>query len=277
MPRRQTVVILQTVAAFFLTELIVIFGVLKMRRGDIFFETQAAQPFSAAQFLAVFLVSTFLLLFLLKILRRKIVFEVIFGLSIFLGIWALFELFLPEFALISAAVSAALRYMFPFALLQNLAMIAGISGIAIALGTAMPWSSMAVVLIALAVYDIIAVYGTRHMVTMFRGLLEQGVVFALIVPDHPRLLFKKMTKVIPGEGFFFLGSGDLALPALFVASAAANGLRYGVGASVGAIAGLLATDLLFQWGERRPMPALPPIALGTLVGFFVVMFVGKYV
>ncbi|MBI4135209.1 hypothetical protein HY477_00540 [Candidatus Uhrbacteria bacterium] len=271
--RKSWLIIFQTTTALFLTELIVILGVLKMFRGASFFETQAAQPLSASQFLAVFLVSTFLLLFLLKVLRRKIVFEVIFGLSIFLGIWALFELFFPEFALIAAAFSVALRYMFPFALLQNLVMIAGISGIATALGTAMPWSSMAVVLIALAVYDVIAVYGTRHMVTMFKGLLAQGVVFALIIPDHPRLLLKRMTKVIPGEGFFFLGSGDLALPALFVASATVHGLSYGLGAAVGATFGLLATDFLFQWGGRRPMPALPPIALGTLAGFFVVMLV----
>ncbi len=271
--RKGALIVFQTTTALFLTELLVIVGVLNLRGRDVLLSAQTAIPISASQFLAVFLLSTFILLLLLKTLRRKIVFEVIFGLSIFLGIWSLAELYFPDFAVLIALLLLALRYLFPFALFQNIVMIAGIAGIATVLGSAMPWQSMSVVILVLALYDIIAVYGTRHMVTMFKGLLEQGVVFALIIPEHPRLLLRKLTTASPGEGFFFLGSGDLALPGLFVASATAYGFSYGLGAAVGAIVGLLATDFLFQWGGRRPMPALPPIALGTLAGFFVVMLV----
>jgi presenilin-like A22 family membrane protease len=47
-------------------------------------------------------------------------------------------------------------------------MVAGIAGIATSLGSGTPWPSVAVILAVLAVYDVIAVYFTRHMVTMFK-------------------------------------------------------------------------------------------------------------
>lgn len=272
MPRKQLAIFVQSIVGLALTNAVVILAV---RRFTAITDSAeiAAAPISASQLIITFLLATTILLFLIRTLRRRVVFEAIFSLSIFLGIWSLIEIYSPKTAFFAAAAIAALRYVFPLVAIQNIIMIAGISGIGAFLGSAIPLRSMAIVLSALAVYDVIAVYGTRHMVTMFKSLLQKGVIFALIIPERPRMLFQRLRKVAPGEGFFFLGSGDIALPVVFVASAAREGLAFGIGAAIGSLVGLFFTDLLFAWGRKRPMPALPPIALGTLLGFLVVMFV----
>lgn len=266
--KKQYILILQTILALALTQGFVL---LVVRATPVASSLPGSFPaLSAQQFLIAFLISTAVLLTLIKTLRSRFVFEGIFILSIFSGIWFLASFVAPGYALILALLTVALRYMFPYVIAHDGAIILGIAGIGAAFGAATFWQTAMAVLALLAVYDIIAVYGTKHMVTMFKGLLNQGVVFALIIPEHPRLLLKRLKEVGPGEGFFFLGTGDLALPAFFVASAARESISLAVGAAIGSIVGLLFTDMLFQWGRKRPMPALPPIAFGTIVGFFVV-------
>ena len=69
----------------------------------------------------------------------------------------------------------------------------------------------------------------------------------------------------------------MALPAFFVAAVARENFVAGVGAAAGSLIGLMFTDFIFSWGHRKPMPALPPIAFGTLLGFFVAILLQKYV
>ncbi len=269
MQKKQIVLIAQTVVALALVEGLAIVSSLVSRGG---YAPALLPAINARQFLLTFLISTGLMLFLVRRLRQRIFFEIIFSLSIFSGVWFLAALFVPSYAFFLAAALLAIRYFFPYVLFQNILMILGIAGVASAIGASTPWQTMAIVIAVLAVYDVIAVYGTKHMVTMFKGMLAQGVVFALVIPEHPRMLLRRMKDVGPGEGFSFLGSGDLALPSLFVASAAHESLGLGLGAAVGSIVGLLATDFIFQRGGKRPMPALPPIAIGTLAGFFAARF-----
>ena len=275
MLKKQIIIIAQTILALALTQGFVLFSV---RAISVASSLPGSFPaLTAQQFLIGFIISTAVLLTLIRTLRSRFVFETIFILSIFSGIWFLSTFVAPLYALFIAGLVVALRYIFPYVIAHNGAIILGIAGIGAGLGAATSWRTALVVLGMLAVYDIIAVYGTKHMVTMFKGLLSQGVIFALIIPEHPRLLLKRLKEVGPGEGFFFLGTGDLALPAFFVASAARESIALAVGAAIGSMVGLFFTDLLFQWGRKRPMPALPPIAAGTIAGFFVVKLVTLYV
>ena len=270
MAKKQIVVIIQTILVLALTQGFVLLTMAMVETGS---ATTVSYPaISARQFLIAFLLSTALLLFLVRTLRSRAVFEGIFLVSMFSGIWFLMSIAVPAYALPITLILVGLQYIFQYVVVQNVALILGIAGIGAGLGSGTFWHTAFIVLVVLAVYDIIAVYGTKHMVTMFKGLAEKGVIFAIIIPEHPRLLLKRLSAVGVGEGFFFLGTGDLALPAFFVASVARESLALATGAAIGSIVGLFFTDLLFQWGRKRPMPALPPIAIGTLLGFFVVKF-----
>lgn len=259
-------IVSQTLAVLLLTEAVAV--------ASLFFLQKEPQDFTSvpgltlAEFIIIFFFATALLLLLIRFLKGRFFFEFIFSLAIFGGLWFLAILVLPlDLAVIVASGLTLARIFIPLVFVQNFVMIFGIAGVASAIGAPTPWQTILAILLILSIYDIIAVYETKHMVTMFKGLLERGVIFALILPERFRLQFSHLREVKPGEGFFFLGTGDLALPTMFVVSAFVADSILGVGAALGSIAGLVLTDLIFAWGRRRPMPALPPIALGTIVGF----------
>lgn len=263
-------IILQTILALFSTEVIAVASLFFLRPE---MDLNVAMPsLTVSQFVIGLLLATAFLFLLMKFFHGRFLFELIFSLALFGGVWFLASLFFPgETAILVASLLTLARFFVPYVLAQNIIMILGLSGVAVALGATTAWPSLLWILIILSVYDIIAVYETKHMVTMFRGLVERGVIFALILPERWRGLFTHARNVKPGEGFFFLGSGDLALPAIFVVSAFVSQPALGIGAAVGSMAGLFFTDLIFVWGRKRPMPALPPIALGTIIGFFAAM------
>jgi len=269
-------IVLQTLLALFLTEAIAIASLFFFRPEMAL--TVAMPGLTVSQFVVGLLVATAFLFLLMKFFHGRFLFELIFSLSLFGGIWFLSSLFFPgSTAILAASFFTLARFFVPYVMAQNIIMILGLAGVAVALGVATAWPSLLWILIILSVYDIIAVYETKHMVTMFRGLVERGVIFALILPERWQALFTHVRNVKPGEGFSFLGSGDLALPAIFVVSAFVSRPILGIGAAIGSLAGLFFTDLIFVWGRKRPMPALPPIALGTIIGFFLAMFLTKFI
>lgn len=264
-------IIFQTLGALLLTEILSVVALIFLGKK----EPAIALPmpaFTVYQFVIIFLFATAILFLLIKLFRGRAVFELIFSLAIFAGIWLLSSLILPnDFAILLASLLTLARLFIPYVAAQNLIMIFGVAGLAVTIGAPSAWQTILMLLLILSFYDIIAVYHTKHMVTMFRGLLERGVIFALIIPERLRGQFFHLRQVNPAEGFFFLGSGDLALPTAFVVAAFSAHPALGVGAALGSFLGLGLTDLVFSWSQRRSIPALPPIALGTMVGFFVAM------
>jgi presenilin-like A22 family membrane protease len=239
--------------------------------------TIATPSLTIFQFIIAFFLATAILFLLIKLFRGRFIFELIFSLAIFGGIWFLANLFFSNgIAILLASALTLVRLLVPYIFLQNLIMIFGIAGIASTLGSTTSWQTILLILLILSLYDIIAVYETKHMVTMFKGLLERGVIFALIVPTKLKLLFAHLREARPGEGFFFLGTGDLALPSIFVVSAFVAHPLLGLGSALGSVMGLALTNIIFIRENRRPMPALPPITLGTVFGFFVAFVLIKF-
>jgi len=132
----------------------------------------------------------------------------------------------------------------------------------------LPIAAVLVILLVLSVYDIIAVYGTKHMVRMFKGFFKRGLMLSIIVPMRISDIGKSV-KVKPGRGrFLILGTGDIAFPVIFSVSALNFGLRSSFAVIAGSLVGLLAIHFILS-RRRRPIPALPPIALFSVLGFFI--------
>ncbi|MEK7607186.1 MAG: presenilin family intramembrane aspartyl protease [Patescibacteria group bacterium] len=234
------------------------------------------QASTVSGFVFSFLAATVVLFILLKSFRGRVIFEFLLSIAVFGGVWFLLGAFLPSpWDILFASAVTLLRLFLPYVIVQNGVMIAGVAGISAMLGISTPWKTALMILVLLSIYDVIAVYETKHMVTMFKGLLERGVVFALTVPEKLSGQFHHLRSVNPREGYFFLGSGDLALPSLFVVSAFATHPALGIGAMIGSALGVVLMETLFRLGKGNPMPALPPITLGSLLGFFLAMlFIG---
>jgi len=117
-------------------------------------------------------------------------------------------------------------------------------------------------------YDIVAVFITKHMIKMARGFFKIGLLPGLLLSLDPKSQFDT-GRTGPGEKFSFLGSGDVVLPLLFVASLLNVKLIYAIGAGLGNILGF-AVLVFILWGRKRqPLPALPPIVFGEVIGFLI--------
>lgn len=242
-----------------------------LARGTV--EYTPSEPVSLFYLLFVFGMVTVAIWTILGSSVRREVFAGFFNFSIFIGIWFFFDaIFTPPSAILLAAILTLLRIVSPRLIVWNASLAIGISGIAISLGTAMLPVVTLAFLGLMAVYDIIAVYKTKHMVTMFKGLLAHGVVPAFILPISPRHLWHRLTPAHHRSegGVHLLGTGDLALPLLVVASAIYAGWPVVLGTVVGMLLGFTATHAIF-FGQLRPQPmaALPPIAAGTTLGFLI--------
>lgn len=230
-----------------------------------------AQPISIGKFLISFFIGTAILFLLLKLVKKRLIFQGFFYFVLFFGCLVFFDTFLPFFlTVLISAVIVAFRFYFPSVITQNLVIIFSIAGISAYLGLGLSVFQVIILLLILSIYDIIAVYKTRHMIEMFKTLAESGAVFSLIIPDRWANFLAGIKKVTPGSHFLFLGTGDLAFPIVFSISALKAGLLSSIFIIFGAFLGLGLINLFFYISKKRmPVAALPPIALGAIVGYLI--------
>ena len=105
-----------------------------------------------------------------------------------------------------------------------------------------------VFIVLLSIYDLIAVFGTKHMVTIGKAVTKKNLAFTICMPS------KNHT--------FELGNGDLVIPLICAVSVYANGLFVNNGLVAGMVLGASFIGLLisiYSVGVKKiPMPALPP-------------------
>lgn len=149
-------------------------------------------------------------------------------------------------------------------------MILTFAGIGAVIGLSFTPETVVILLVALSFYDIIAVYKTKHMVALAEGMIKSRAIFGFVIPTMPADIKEKMTRVVPGEQFMILGSGDVILPLLLSASLVRISLPASAIVAVFSVGGLFLMHLIFSNQKtRRPMAALPPIALMTIMGYLI--------
>ena len=247
------------------------------------------EPVSILSFLIYFLIVTLAILAFLKISKKGsgVLLQIFFILAVFFGLDILFSVFIIEpGATILAAGLVILRFIRPTILLHNLVVVGGLAGVGGLLGITLFPRDAIILLIILAVYDVIAVYKTKHMVKMAKVMIKKRVILGIIIPEkisgfkasmanveQDKIPNKKILK--PGKmgQFMILGGGDLALPLLLIASVAGQNILRSIIILVFALLGLLVMHLIFIKLKSRPMPALPPIAVFSILGYLVSLLI----
>lgn len=221
------------------------------------------------QILIAFGIGTVLILVALRFIRRPIFFQAFFSLALFLGWQTVLGTFLPLMpSLILAGIFLLGQFAFPKVWVQNLVLSVGLSGLAIDLGLTLKWQTALVLLAVLSIYDLIAVYKTKHMVKMAEGLIQRRVFPALILPQQATGLNQEIKGVAPGKAYMFLGSGDLVFPLILSVSALTFGFGVALICAIGGFLGIIASFFLFNLQKaKKPIPALPPIFLMSSLGF----------
>lgn len=225
----------------------------------------------AVGFIISFLIATLILFLLLKYAKKPWLVMFLFYLAVLEGLWLFSQAYLDwPYFLIFFAIVLMYWLIYQNVLIHDLVIILSLSAIAVIFGINIAPSAGILILLFLAVYDFWAVYKTTHMVQMFRGLAESKVYFTLVIPQNWHGLFRKIKTVSPETEFMFLGTGDLAIPAIFVVSCMQISLLTSLITALGAILGFVFLYIIFVTQKsKEPMPGLPPIVLGTLVGFLI--------
>ncbi|MFH0868771.1 MAG: presenilin family intramembrane aspartyl protease [archaeon] len=256
--------------------------------GAIFVQKGLVQQMPVQQalpsFLIAFAIAMVVMVAVLYFLKTPKTFGIFFAFIIFIGTEIVFEAFVPS--LIAAALAiivVMVRVWKPNVLTHNIAIFLTIAGISAQLGMMLPVPAVIIIILALSVYDYLAVFKFKTMVKMFRQMLERGAPFAIIVPEsaehfseHVGKVSKEKLAQVEKRGkakksekprFMMLGTGDLAFPAVFAVSAYA---QYNIAVSAAIIAGAmvgLVVNHYYLTKKFQAIPALPAIAVFSTLGF----------
>ena len=234
---------------------------------------EVAFKFSGADWiLSALVVALFVWAVLNKHRASRIIFKVFFWLVIIGGAQIIFSVWFPPLcALLMTIGLIVLMLKSRSVLIQNLAVLLAMAGMGVVLGLSISPLIAVWGLLILSFYDIIAVYVTKHMVKMAKGMAESGAVFGFIVPFEWSG-FREHVKKAKREKFMILGSGDIALPLVMAVSAMSISVAHAWIVALFSMIGLFLTHLLFvNQSQRRPMAALPPIAMMAIVGYLVAL------
>nr|HIK01390.1 hypothetical protein [Candidatus Undinarchaeales archaeon ERR594346 U_76725] len=230
-------------------------------------------------FLILFTIATAVFLLLIRFLKKRLGFmKILMAFIIFVGSETVFIVFFSEFTAMLLAISLVIiRFTYPTIFVQNASLILALAGVGASIGLLFNVSTIFIILAVLSVYDIIAVYKTKHMLTLFKGTIKGGVPLALIASEkisgmRSNLKKANINKPAPKREYTFLGTGDVAFPLILAVSALRTGLFASLAVVVGGLVGILIIHSLLIYGKGKPIPALPPLAACTMGAYLVASY-----
>ena len=234
-------------------------------------------------FLFYILAVTAVLLVVLKFYKGKLLFRALEVLIIFVGSHMVYSFVLYDLVAIFnlptsqvgyensilalAAFTTLIRFFKRRFLVLNTTLAIAIAGAGGVLGATLGFIPSLLLVIALSIYDVVSVFGTKHMVK----LADQSRLRQLpVMFETPSKGIKTGPRkgVKAREDILGLGTGDIAIPLVFFVSVLRDFSWTNVlGAVIGALFGLAITIYYVTQVRRIALPALPPIVGFSLVGF----------
>jgi len=206
---------------------------------------------------------------------RKVVFRGAFIVAVFWGSLFLLSLYLPFWPLLILVVGLIGLWMIsPKIWLHDLLIIFGLAGAGTAMGVSFSPLSIVILLLIFSVYDVIAVYKTKHMVKMAKEMIGANAIIGFVVPKRLKGFKEDLKKVKPGGQFMIIGGGDIVFPLVFCASLTNVGLTETLIVLIFSYFGLLVSYITFTSQKiKKAIPALPPIALLSILGYLLTLFI----
>lgn len=247
--------------------------IMKLRQAK---QIPPAEPVSLLQFIGAFALATvFILLMPLFFKKRRWranIFKGLFVLTVFLGGVLALGVWFSSLALLLMLILILAWLKFPSPLLHNLCLILAMAGLGATLALSLTPLMVVAFLVLFSIYDFIAVYKTKHMIRMAKEMMRGGAIMGFVTPQRFSDLALPLKKVKMGGKFLILGGGDVVFPLLLVVSLLPQGIFPSLVVVLFALLGILASFLIFiNQKVRAPIPALPPIAFFSILGYLLTM------
>ncbi|MCD6230150.1 MAG: hypothetical protein J7K00_05140 [Candidatus Diapherotrites archaeon] len=220
------------------------------------------------EFFGLIIIMTAIMIAVIR-LKIKVFLKIIETIAVFFASVLVFSAFVPELPAIAlAGLVLVLKTVKKTIATKNMSAVLAIAGVGGILGASLGVLPAIVFLLILSLYDIIAVFFTKHMVEMAKSIIANDMAFTLSFPVKNRI--------------FELGTGDLVMPLIFAAAvlnapqstfinfgtvAVSTSLIKALFVCFGALSGLVVVINLVERKKGRMLPALPPIVAGALVFF----------
>jgi presenilin-like A22 family membrane protease len=211
-------------------------------------------------------------------LKKVLWWKGLFFISFFLTISLALGVFLKaEYAFILAFAIAALKLYKPNLIIHNISQILMYGGIAILLVPLFDITWIIALLIVISIYDIYAVFKSKHMVKM--ALFQtQSKLFAGITVPLKKAKKVKGKKIKMREAI--IGGGDVAFPLLFTGVVMNSLMTIGAISKeiaflrvliIPIVVSLTLLFLLIKGKEGKFYPAMPFITAGCLIAYGIIL------
>ncbi|MCX6801286.1 MAG: presenilin family intramembrane aspartyl protease [Candidatus Diapherotrites archaeon] len=206
-------------------------------------------PINAAYLFGTIIVMTALILLLLKFRQKRNFLLIIESLAVLSTSIIVFGVAIGDYAIIAALLLIMLRHLHRENIwLRNFVGIIAIAGAGAYIGISLGLLPILIFITALSCYDIIAVFGTKHMVSIGKEVSRGNFAFTIALPTK--------------EHKFELGNGDLVIPLMVASGIMVNGpFRNNLAVSALCIASSfigLAYSIETVSKKKIALPALPP-------------------
>jgi len=231
--------------------------------------------FSLSQFIIYFLFVSLLIFLFVRFLKfrkqKEVIFKLFYVSTVFWGGILLLSAWISDlFSLIIMVILIVWWLKRPSVFVQDVCVILAIAGAGSVFGLTFTPEVVIVLLVIFSIYDFIAVYKTKHMVEMARGMIESRAILGLVIPPDLSAFKENLGQVKPGGRFMVLGGGDIMFPLLFCSSLVSSGVFNSLIVALFSLIGLLADFLFFiSQKQKKAIPALPLIALFSIIGYLI--------
>jgi len=227
-----------------------------------------------------------LIVILIKLRKSFDLWKVWFLLAVLLTLAVSFAAFIPEYIAMALALGLALWKVFrPNMYIHNATEIFIYGGLAAIFVPIMNLFAAFMLLGLISIYDMFAVWKSKHMIEMAQFQTESKLFAGLSISYSMPVKIsdkkpKGMQPISPDAKTAILGGGDIGFPLLF-AGVVMKGLMLTESLTVGFLKSMIipvfaaiALFILLMYGkEDQFYPAMPFISAGCLVGYFVVLIV----
>ncbi|MEM2121146.1 MAG: presenilin family intramembrane aspartyl protease [Candidatus Woesearchaeota archaeon] len=262
---------------------------------------QVKESTSFIYIFSAIIIGTILLLGLIRT-RIKFFWKAWFFLAVMSCLAIAFSAFIPEqIALLIAVILALWKIFRPNFYIHNITELFIYGGIAAIFVPIMNVFSALALLIIISIYDFIAVYKIKHMVTLAKFQSSENVFAGLYLPYSTKdskimVKFRKKqigqndelrvknrsykqkrikTDLRSDSEIAILGGGDIALPLIFAGVILKT---YGLLSSfiIVSFSTIALSYLLFKSEKKKFYPAMPIITLGCVVGLVLVLILKNF-
>ena len=181
-------------------------------------------------------------------------------------------------AFVIALILGILKVFRHNVLIHNLSEIFIYTGIVIVIAPLLNLFSAMLLLVAISIYDIIAVWKSKHMVKLAKFQTKTKLFAGLFIPYKKGEITEIKTQEGEGERNAILGGGDIAFPLLFsviviewlIKAGREKFLAANLTLIVVATTTIALTLLLLKGKKNKFYPAMPFITFGSFAGFAIV-------